>query len=58
MKNFPERKRNRMKGFDYSIAAGYFITICTKDRIPWLGEVIDGEVKLSNVGKIVQDKWH
>ncbi len=47
-----------MKGFDYSIAAGYFITICTKDRIPWLGEVIDGEVKLSNVGKIVQDKWH
>lgn len=28
----PQRKRNRLKDFDYSMPGAYFITICTKDR--------------------------
>ena len=37
MKN---RKRNRMKGFDYSSDNLYFVTICVKDRICCFGSVI------------------
>ena len=31
-KELPERKRNRLRNFDYSSSGAYFITICTKDR--------------------------
>ena len=31
-KDFPKRKRLRLKDFDYSTTGAYFITICTKDR--------------------------
>lgn len=33
------RKEIRMKNFDYSRNGLYFITICTKDRIPYLSEI-------------------
>ena len=29
---FPIRKQNRLKNYDYSSAGAYFITICTKDK--------------------------
>ena len=41
----PNRKKNRLAGFDYSIAQAYFITICTENRrqLFWkdVGAVID-----------------
>ena len=30
--NLPERKRNRLKEYDYSSCGVYFITICTRKR--------------------------
>ena len=30
--NFPKRKANRLKGFDYSSNGKYFVTICIKDK--------------------------
>lgn len=38
MKN---RKRNRMKGYDYSRDNLYFVTLCVQDRLCCFGEVID-----------------
>jgi len=38
MKN---RKRNRMKGFDYSSDNLYFVTICVKDRVCCFGEILE-----------------
>ncbi|MCR4862357.1 MAG: transposase [Ruminococcus sp.] len=35
-----ERRLNRLRNFDYSSNGLYFITICTKDRIRYLSEVI------------------
>ena len=29
---FPKRKQNRLKNYDYSSVGAYFITICTKDK--------------------------
>ncbi len=47
----------RAKWWDYSNAGTYFITICTKDKCPFFGEIFDGKVELSHVGKIVSEEW-
>ncbi|MFV0398136.1 MAG: hypothetical protein ACK5JU_09000 [Bacteroidales bacterium] len=31
----------------------YFITICTADRIHYLGEIENGEMNLSDIGRFV-----
>lgn len=36
-----DRKLNRLQNYDYSRNGLYFITICTKDRIPYLSEIYD-----------------
>jgi len=36
-----DRKRNRLKGYDYSQDNLYFITICVKDRICCFGKIIE-----------------
>lgn len=36
----PERKRNRLKNFDYSSNGAYFVTICTEDRRKMLCEIV------------------
>ena len=65
--DFPKRKRNRLKNYDYSCAGAYFITICTKDKkcIFWdknqstfVGEDIilpPDNIQLSPYGKITED---
>ncbi|SFW52548.1 transposase [Ruminococcus flavefaciens] len=58
-----DRKLNRLQNYDYSRNGLYFITICTKDRIPYLSEIHDvGNaalgvpiVKLTEYGEIVND---
>ncbi len=47
----------RLKGWDYSAAGYYFVTICTRNRECWLGEVIDGVMRLSSVGEVVAEEW-
>jgi len=47
----------RLKGYDYSQAGGYFITICTHLRECLFGEVFEGKVVLSAFGAIVQEEW-
>ncbi|MEK7369016.1 MAG: transposase [Planctomycetota bacterium] len=51
------RRSIRLKGYDYSQAGAYFITICVKDRKYLLGEVVNGEIILSCIGKIVEKCW-
>jgi len=42
--NLPERKRNRLKDFDYSTSGAYFITICTHERKKMLSNIVGGDV--------------
>jgi REP element-mobilizing transposase RayT len=46
----------RLKGWDYGKNGYYFVTICSKDRIPYFGSVINGKVKLSEIGKIALEE--
>ena len=51
-------KSTRLPNWDYSSNGIYYITICTKNRECILGDIINGKIKLSPIGKIVQKHWH
>lgn len=50
------RKSIRLKGFDYTSAQSYFVTICTRNRECAFGEIADGVMRLSPVGDIVMNE--
>ena len=47
------RKNPRLKNYDYTLSGYYFITLCTKDKINYFGEIRDEKIKLNNLGKFV-----
>ncbi len=51
------RRSIRLKGYDYSEAGAYFITICTNHRECLFGDVVDGEMRLNDAGTMVRDVW-
>ncbi len=55
--NIHNRKSIRLKGYDYSQTGLYFITICVQNRLCLFGEIIDGEMKLNDAGKMVDHEW-
>ena len=62
MKSGPEPKRRRryslrLKGFDYAQLGAYFITICTRNRECFLGNVEDGKMSLSDAGRLANAVW-
>ncbi len=50
------RKSIRLRGYDYSQAGMYLVTICTHDRTPLFGEIINGEMKVNEAGVIATDE--
>jgi putative transposase len=51
------RRSIRIAGYDYASPGAYFVTIWVRDRECALGDVVDGEVVLSEAGRIVQESW-
>jgi len=66
MEELPVRKPNRFIGYNYSSAGHYFITICTKDKINILGDLVGQnasvgaahpggpQINLTEVGQMVR----
>ncbi|SOD21076.1 transposase [Nitrosomonas ureae] len=52
------RKSIRLQGYDYSQAGAYFITVCTHNRMPLFGEIVDGVMVLNTAGQIVEKCWY
>jgi len=52
---WPERKKQRLENYNYSYPGYYFVTFCTGLRINYFGEIIDGEMILSDYGKIIHE---
>ncbi|MBK7097192.1 MAG: transposase [Sphingobacteriales bacterium] len=48
----------RLQNWDYASEGAYFITICTKDRLHYFGEIENGKMILSNVGVIADLMWY
>ncbi|MBC7260687.1 MAG: hypothetical protein H5T63_01625, partial [Chloroflexi bacterium] len=60
MKYDPEkhhRRSIRLQGYDYSQPGAYFITVVTQDRVCLFGEVVNGEMRLNDVGHMVRQEW-
>jgi len=51
------RRSIRLKGYDYAQPSAYFVTICTQDRACLFGEVVDGQMRLNDAGRMVQRWW-
>ena len=54
---YPSHKPLRLHDYDYSQAGCYFVTICTQDRKPWFGQIVNAEMRLSVAGSMVQSVW-
>ena len=52
------RRSIRLKGYDYSQAGAYFITLCAQDRECLFGEVVDGEMRLNDAGRMIESVWN
>ena len=46
----------RANWHDYD-GGSYFITICTKNREHFFGEIVDGEIVLSDIGKFADEQF-
>jgi len=47
----------RLKNWDYGSNAAYFVTICTKNRVCFFGDVVNTEMKLSRIGQMAHQCW-
>lgn len=47
----------RLKGYDYGLPGGYFVTIVTQDRRSIFGKIINDQIELNDIGKLVQSCW-
>ena len=61
MKELHQRKKIRLKGYNYSSAGYYFVTVCVKDKHEMLGRMVgDGvpdvppTIELSEYGMLVK----
>lgn len=52
-----ERKLTRLKGYDYSMPGAYFVTICAQDRNCLFGKVENGQMRLNDMGQMVDIWW-
>jgi len=48
----------RLKDYDYSQAGAYFVTICAKDKEYVFGDVVNGEVRLNELGIVAMQCWN
>lgn len=51
------RSSIRLKGYDYSVAGAYFVTICAQGRECLFGEIVDGTMELNNSGRMAENVW-
>jgi putative transposase len=47
----------RLQTWNYADPGMYFVTICTKERECYFGEITDGQMHLSELGKIAETEW-
>ena len=52
------RRSIRLKGYDYSQAGYYFITICCEHRAHLFGEIHAGKMALNAAGAMIEQIWH
>jgi len=57
MSKMRNRRSIRLPEYDYSQPGAYFVTVCTQERGPLFGEVVDGAMRLNEAGRTAQACW-
>ena len=52
-----QRRSIRLKGYDYSTAGAYFVTVCADGRALLFGDIVDDAVRLNPCGMVVSETW-
>ena len=50
------RRSIRLPHYDYANAGAYFVTICTHNRASLFGSIVDGQMQLNSIGRIVEEE--
>ncbi len=51
------RRSIRLRGYDYTRAGAYYVTVCTQGRLPLFGDVVNDVMTPNAMGNIVQRCW-
>ena len=51
------RRSIRLKEYDYTQPGAYFVTLVTQHHEHLFGEIMDGEIRINELGEIVADTW-
>ena len=51
------RRSVRLRGYDYAQAGAYFVTVVTQERACLFGEVVGGEMRMSEAGRMLERWW-
>ena len=51
------RRSIRLKGYDYSQAGMYFVTICVQNGECIFGDIVDGKMILNAAGQMIENEW-
>ncbi len=51
------RRSIRLRGYDYSQAGAYSVTVCTHEKTHVFGEIVEGDMALNPAGRMVGGWW-
>lgn len=51
------RRSIRLRGYDYTRAGAYFVTVCVQARECLFGQIVDGAMRLDSYGEIALECW-
>ena len=51
------RRSIRLEGYDYTQVGAYFVTICTQNRECLLGRISNGQMRINDAGRMVEQAW-
>jgi len=54
----PERKSQRKHGYDYSQPGYYAVAVCTQNRSCLFGVIDNGDMRLNDAGRMIDETWH
>jgi putative transposase len=52
-----QRHSIRLQGYNYAQDGAYYITLCTSQRAKLFGQIVDGQMALSDLGRIAEQEW-
>ncbi len=51
------RHSTRLPSWNYTTPGWYFITICTKSKMPFFGKIVGDGVRLTAIGRVIEEEW-